>query len=50
MRFSATVVVGDKKGRVGLGIAKAAEVPVAIEKAAKLEGRNMTMFLAPKAQ
>ena len=41
MRFSATVVVGDKKGRVGLGIAKAAEVPVAIEKAAKLARKNV---------
>ena len=35
MRFSALVVVGDKKGRVGMGIAKAAEVPTAIEKASK---------------
>jgi len=34
MRFSATVVVGDKKGKVGIGIGKANEVPMAIEKAA----------------
>ena len=31
MRFSALVVVGDKKGRVGMGTAKAAEVPMAVE-------------------
>ena len=33
MRFSALVVVGDGKGSVGIGMAKAAEVPAAIEKA-----------------
>ena len=35
MRFSALVVVGDKKGKVGMGINKATEVPAAIEKATK---------------
>ena len=33
LRFSAVVVVGDHKGKVGMGIGKAKEVPVAIEKA-----------------
>ena len=35
MRFSALVVVGNKKGQVGMGINKATEVPAAIEKASK---------------
>ena len=35
MSFSSLVVTGDKKGRVGMGIAKAVEVPAAIEKAGK---------------
>ncbi len=33
LRFSALVVVGNKKGLVGVGIGKSAEVPEAIEKA-----------------
>ena len=41
MRFSALVVVGDDKGRVGLGMGKAAEVPVAIEKAIAAAKRNL---------
>lgn len=41
MHFSAVVVVGDKKGRVGLGLGKAAEVPMAVEKATKAAKKNL---------
>jgi len=33
MSFRCTLVIGDKKGRVGLGIAKGADVQIAVEKA-----------------
>lgn len=41
MRFSALVVIGDKKGLVGFGIGKSIEVPVAIKKALKNAKNNM---------
>ncbi|MBE5741658.1 MAG: 30S ribosomal protein S5 [Clostridiales bacterium] len=41
MRFSALVVVGDKKGKVGMGINKATEVPAAIEKAGKAAKKSL---------
>ncbi|MBQ7881009.1 MAG: 30S ribosomal protein S5 [Clostridia bacterium] len=41
MRFAALVVVGDKKGRVGMGTAKASEVPMAVEKATKAAKKNL---------
>ncbi len=34
LRFRAVVVVGDKSGKVGIGVAKGTEVPIAISKAA----------------
>jgi len=39
--FAALVVVGDKKGRVGLGTGKAREVPEAIRKATDAAKRSM---------
>jgi len=40
-RFSALVVVGDKKGRIGFGTGKAAEVPDAIKKATESAKKNI---------
>lgn len=42
MRFSALVVIGDRKGLVGFGMGKSIEVPVAIKKALKNAKNNMT--------
>ncbi len=41
LRFSAAVVVGDKKGKVGLGKGKAREVPLAIKKAVASAKKNL---------
>lgn len=44
-RYSATVVVGDRKGKVGLGNGKANEVPDAIKKA--IQDANKKMITIP---
>lgn len=41
MRFSALVIVGDKKGTVGFGMGKSNEVPDAIKKAIKNANNNL---------
>ena len=44
-RYSAIVVVGDRKGKVGLGIGKANEVPDAIKKAIQDANKNLITIL-----
>lgn len=40
-RFSATVVVGNRKGKVGLGTGKAKEMPDAVKKATQAASKNL---------
>ena len=44
-RFSATMVVGDRKGQVGIGTGKANEVPDAIKKAVQAAQKNMAKVI-----
>lgn len=39
--FSVAIVIGDKKGRVGVGLGKAADTQLAIEKATRAAKRGM---------
>ncbi len=41
LSFRACVVIGDRKGRVGLGVAKAKDVPMAVQKAVKQAEKSM---------
>ncbi|MDD5750557.1 MAG: 30S ribosomal protein S5 [Candidatus Pacebacteria bacterium] len=41
LRFRAVVAVGNKKGRIGLGVAKGKDVQQAIEKATRLANRHI---------
>lgn len=40
-RFGAMVVIGDRQGRVGVGLGKAREVPVAVQKGQYVARRNL---------
>ena len=44
MRFSALVVVGDRKGKVGVGLAKAGDVKSAIQKSISAAKRKMVQI------
>lgn len=41
LRFRAVIVLGDKKGRVGLGIAKGLDVAQAVDKATRVAKNNL---------
>ena len=49
LRFAATAVVGDRKGRVGIGSGKAAEVPAAIKKAVAAATKNVVSTIPHEA-
>ena len=46
--FSAAIVIGDKKGRVGVGVGKAADTQLAIEKATRHAKRHMITLTLTK--
>lgn len=48
MRFRACVVVGDKNGSVGFGVAKGADVTLALSKAARQAKKNMVKIILEK--
>ena len=41
LSFRACVVIGDRKGHVGMGLAKAKDVPMAVQKAVRKAEKNM---------
>jgi len=45
LRFRAVMVVGNKKGKVGVGVAKGADVAQAIEKATRVAKKNLIEVL-----
>lgn len=43
LRFRAIIVVGDRKGKIGLGVSKGLDVSQAIEKATRMAKKNLMM-------
>lgn len=43
-RFRAGIVVGDKKGKIGFGVSKGADVAQAVEKATRVAKKNLIMI------
>jgi small subunit ribosomal protein S5 len=41
MRFRASVIIGDRRGRVGFGVAKGVDVAMSVEKASRQAKKNM---------
>ncbi len=41
MRFRAVVVVGNRKGKIGVGVAKGRDVAIAVEKSTRLAKKNL---------
>src|SRR6056297_1281968 len=41
LRFRACIVIGNRKGKVGVGVAKGSDVPIAIKKAVKRAEKNI---------
>ena len=50
LNFRAVIVVGDKKGRVGIGVAKARDVKLAIKKAAGKGSKNLISIPLTKSK
>lgn len=44
MSFRCALVIGDRKGRVGLGVAKGADVQIAVEKAYRQAKKNLIII------
>lgn len=49
MSFRATILVGNKKGKIGLGISKGADVTIAVSKASREAYKNLTVVPLTKA-